>query len=194
MEIEKRNGYLYTLKVYCCKIYIPIPLKHILLLNFNSTSERKNIAEHFRIEVLFIKVSEYSCTLKYRDKSIVASSTCFLQIITVYRYITLAVDLWWFSLLILKQNVGGLSFFGKLMTPLPNSWPTQHIYLCINNGVYSSKLRVKPDKYSLTISDEARENVASHTTLTLSPSLICPSTNHPIFSSITKNAISYIAV
>ena len=36
--------------------------------------------------VLFVKVSEHASTLKYRDKSIGSSSTCFLQTVTVPLY------------------------------------------------------------------------------------------------------------
>ena len=82
--------------------------------------------------------------------------------------ISLAVDPF-FSLIILKQNVGWLSFFGtKLMKPLPNSWLTQHIYLYINNGVYSCKLRWS-QVYSTNNSDELREN--EHLTQSPPPSI-----------------------
>ena len=32
-------------------------------------------------------------------------------------------------------------FRTELLTPLPNLWPNQYIYVCINEGVYSCKFR-----------------------------------------------------
>ena len=73
-----------------------------------------------------------------------------------------------FSLIILIRNVRWMSFFGTtLLTPLPNLWPTQHIYLCINNGVYACKISAiwRWSHVLVTaISDDANQNVLFHWT------------------------------
>ena len=86
-----------------------------------------------------------------------------------------------FSLIILKRNIGWLSFFGpKLTTPLSNLWSPRHIYLYIKYEVYFCKLRRKPSILNDYFRRSEKKCATSHDPA--SPSLICPPTNHPIFS------------
>ena len=82
--------------------------------------------------------------------------------------ISLAVDPC-FSLIILIRNVEWLLYFGTtILTPLPNLWPIQHNYLCINNRVYSCKISAiwcwTHVLVTTIISNDAKENVELHWT------------------------------